>query len=191
MKTWKRNAIIAAAVMLVCGGIYLNWQLGETTKTPLVQTLNEEKILDDATFVLAEQDGAVEAVAGQEAPRSGAEYFAQIRLSRQESRDSAVELLQETIAFADSGEDLSGSSAELNEIVNCALTEAQIESLVIAKGYADCVAYMTGEGISLAVPAPAEGLTEAEVALLSDIILAQTDYDLTQIRIIEVNETQN
>ena len=44
---------------------------------------------------------------------------------------------------------------ELEEIVQTALSEAQIESLIIAKGYADCVAYMSDEGISVAVSAPA------------------------------------
>ena len=40
------------------------------------------------------------------------------------------------------------SAVELEQIVQTALSEAQIESLIIAKGYADCVAYMSGEGIS-------------------------------------------
>ena len=66
-----------------------------------------------------------------------------------------------------------------------ALAEANIESVVLSKGYADCVAYMTEEGIDLAVAA--KGLTEADVALLSDIVLSQTDYELSQLRIIEVN----
>ena len=66
-----------------------------------------------------------------------------------------------------------------------ALSEASIESLIISKGYADCVAYMTDEGIDLAVSA--QGLSETDVAVLTDVILAQTDYELSQIRIIEVN----
>lgn len=185
MKTWKRNAIIAAALVLVCGGIYLNWRFGQSEKTPLTQTLNEDKIMDDATFVLSTENDSVEALAAQQS--SVGDYFAQMRLSRQESRDSAVELLQETIAYAGEGEDVSASTAQLNHIVDFALTEAQIESLVISKGYADCVAYMSEDGISLAVPCAAEGLTDADVALLTDIITAQSDYALTQIRIIEVN----
>jgi stage III sporulation protein AH len=60
-----------------------------------------------------------------------------------------------------------------------------VQSLVISKGYADCVAYMADDGISLAVAAP-EGLTQQDVAVLTDIVLAQTSYTLPQIRIIEV-----
>ena len=66
------------------------------------------------------------------------------------------------------------------------MNEAQIESLIIAKGYEDCVAYMTEDGISIAVSAPEEGLKDSDVALISDVVTGQTDYDLTDIRIIEV-----
>ena len=75
---------------------------------------------------------------------------------------------------------------QLEDIVQTALSEAQIESLVIAKGYTDCVAYMTNEGISVAVSAPEGGLQEGDVALIADIVMTQSDYALTDIRIVEV-----
>ena len=71
-------------------------------------------------------------------------------------------------------------------IVETALSEAQIESLVIAKGYADCVAYMTGDGISVAVSSPEGGLQQADVAVIADIVMAQSDYGLEDIRVVEV-----
>ena len=73
------------------------------------------------------------------------------------------------------------------DIVQTALTEAQIESLIIAKGYTDCVAYMTNEGISVAVSAPEGGLQPADVAVIADIVMSQSDYLLTDIRIVEVS----
>ena len=84
------------------------------------------------------------------------------------------------------GTKASESSAQLEDIVQTALTEAQIESLIIAKGYKDCVAYMTGEGISVAVSAPEGGLQEEDVAVIADIVMSQSDYQLTDIRIVEV-----
>lgn len=189
MKKWKRNAIIGTVLTLVCVGVYLNWAYGEKPKE-LTETLNAEKILDDATLVMAQPEptteGTGEEIGGSEA-RSAAEYFASMRLSRQESRDTAVQLLQETISYADASEDVSGVSKQLERLVDFSLTEAQIESLVIAKGYVDCVAYMTEEGISLAVQPKTAGLTEQDVAILSDLITSQADYRLSQIRIVEVN----
>ena len=191
MKMWKRNAIIAAVLVLVCAGIYLNWRYEGQKQTDLVSTLDRTKILNDATFVVQQTDDEVEALAaGDSAAQSMAGYFAKMRLSRQESRDNAVHLLQETISYAGEQEDVSASTNQLQSIVNLSLAEASIESLVISKGFRDCVAYMTKDGITLAVAAPA-GLQETDVAILTDIILAQTDFSLPQIRIIEVNDTNS
>ena len=57
----------------------------------------------------------------------------------------------------------------LDGIVQTALCEAQIESLVVAKGYADCVAYIGEDGISVAVAAPEGGLQQADVAVIADM----------------------
>ena len=188
MKSWKRNAIIATVLSLVCVGVYLNWAYGEKP-LDLTETLNGEKIMNDATLVMAtsRETEAPTDDSGTQKAQSAAEYFATMRLSRQESRDAAVQLLQETISYADETEDVSGVSKQLERLVDFSLTEAQIESLVIAKGYVDCVAYMTEEGISLAVQPQIAGLTEQDVAILSDLITSQADYRLSQIRIVEVN----
>ena len=78
------------------------------------------------------------------------------------------------------------SAASLENIVQTALSEAQIESLVIAKGYADCVAYMSNEGISVAVQSPEGGLQQSDVAVIADIVMTQSDYSLEDIRVVEV-----
>ena len=78
------------------------------------------------------------------------------------------------------------SAKALEDLVDVALQESQIESMVIAKGYEDCVAYMTDDGISLAVSAPTEGLDQSAGAQLADIVTTQSSYDIGDLRIIEV-----
>jgi stage III sporulation protein AH len=78
------------------------------------------------------------------------------------------------------------SSEKLEEIIETALSEAQIESLVIAKGYKDCVAYMSEDGISVAVASPEGGLQNADVSLIADIVLSQSSFTMADIRIVEV-----
>ena len=174
MKTWKRNAIIAGVLVLVCAGIYLNWLYGKSG-TDLTKVLDADKILSESTLVLNDTTQSQTALAPQSDSQTASEYFAQMRLSRQKARDQAVELLQETIAYAE-GEDTAAD----------ALAESQIESLVIAKGYADCVAYISDDAISLAVAAPESGLSQSDVSLVADIVLAQTDFKLSDIRVIGV-----
>lgn len=180
MKTWKKNVVAAAVLVTVCAGIYLNWLYTEDSQAAsLTDTLDEDKILDESMLVMS-SDGAQ--LAAQELTDTATDYFAAVRLSRQEARDSAVSLLQEAMAY----DTEAGSQQELESIVQVALSEAQIESLVIAKGYADCVAYMSDTGISVAVAAPADGLQQTDVALISDIVMAQSAYELEDIHIVEV-----
>lgn len=182
MKIWKKNLIAAAVLVTVCTGIYANWLYTEqSTASDLTETLNAEKVMSDDTLVLSDDL----AVSGDEAVNTGTDYFAAVRLSRQQARDSAVSLLQEAAADADDSK-AAESAMELEEIVQTALSEAQIESLIIAKGYADCVAYMSSQGISVAVSVPEGGLQQEDVAVIADIVMSQSDYGLDDIRVVEV-----
>ena len=172
-KTWKRNLIAAGVLLVVCAGIYLNWYAGHSA-ADLTETLDAGKILDDTTLVLQQEQGDALVTPVQQTGTQ-AEYFAQMRLSRQTARDEAVELLQETIAYADGD---AASSAKLEGIISDALAESQIESLIVA--------YISEDGISVAVAAPEDGLTQSDVALLSDIVLSQTSCKLSDIRVIGV-----
>lgn len=178
-KNWKKNLIAAAVLLVVCAGIYMNWMYSNAEDVAnLTDTLDTDKVLSDDSLML-EVDG----ITGDDVDTI-TDYFAAVRLSRQQARDSAVELIQEAMSYTD-GQD-SESSAQLEEIVQMALSEATIESLVIAKGYADCVAYMSDDGISVAVAAPEGGIQQADVAVIADIILTQTDYTMDDIHVVEV-----
>ena len=180
MKNWKKNLMAASVLLVVCAGIYINWtytnaqQVGDFT-----DTLNSDTILSEDGLILDTNTNTNEG-------DTMIDYFAAVRLSRQEARDNAVNLLQEAMAYSGESSKEAESSMELEQIVQTALSEAQIESLIIAKGYTDCVAYMSAEGISVAVSAPEGGLQQEDVAVIADIVMAQSEYDLDDIRVVEV-----
>ena len=181
MKKWKKNLVAGAILFCVCGGIYTNWLMTEKeASVDLVETLDAEKVMSTDALAMGEQ------ALGEVSETTMSQYFASVRLSRQEARDSAVTLLQEAMAYSDP-DSAENSSAQLDEIVQTALCEAQIESLVIAKGYADCVAYIGSEGISVAVAAPEGGFADTDVAVIADIVLSQSDFSLDAVRIVEVH----
>lgn len=184
MKDWKKNLVAAGVLVTVCAGIYLNWVYTEDSiTTSLVDTLDSEKVMSDEALVLS---GDLETMEAEPvADTTAMDYFAAVRLSRQQARDSAVNLLQEAMAYSDAGK-ATESAMELDDIVQTALSEAQIESLVIAKGYQDCVAYMNKEGISVAVSSPEGGMQPKDVAVIADIVMNQSDYNLSDIRVVEV-----
>lgn len=179
MKKWKKNTIAAAVLVAVCAGIYVNWLYTEDqTAMSITDTLSEEKIL--STDMLVMTDTIYEAE-----KTSLSDYFAAVRLSRQEARDSAVGLLQEAMSYSTEAQ-AAQSNAQLESIIQTALCEAQIESLILAKGYADCVAYISDTGISIAVAAPEKGLEQKDVAVIADIVMSQSDFELEMIRVVEV-----
>ena len=180
MKKWKKNIVAAAVLLTVCGGIYANWAYGQDQSVAdLTNTLDENKIMSADKLVMAD-----DSTNNEDGINTMSDYFAAVRLSRQEARDSAVSLLQEAMAYGDV--EASQSGTQLQELVNMALNEAQIESLVIAKGYADCVAYISDEAISVAVAAPEGGLQQQDVAVVTDIILNQSKFTTEQIYVVEV-----
>lgn len=183
MKTWKKNLVAAAVLVTVCGGIYVNWLYSDAQATAdLTDTLDEEKILSADSMVMSDGSFYSDTAA---ADNTQSDYFAAVRLSRQEARDSAVTLLQEAMAYSEDPESTQ-SNAQLEQIVQTALCEAQIESLVIAKGYKDCVVYISDEGISVAVAAPDGGLMQDDVAVVADIVLSQSNFSMDDIHIVEV-----
>ena len=180
MKIWKKNMVAAAILVTVCAGIYVNWLYNEEQAVSLMDTINEEKLMTSDMLVMGTEPLAVENT------DTVSEYFAAVRLSRQEARDSAVTLLQEAMSYNTDAEVVQ-TNEELEKIVQSALCEAQIESLVIAKGYADCVAYISDDGISVAVASPEGGLTQQDASVIADIVMTQSDFVMDDIRVVEVH----
>ena len=181
-RKWKKNVVAAAVLVTVCAGIYVNWLYTEDqTTADLTDTLNSEKILSSDMLVMGDGSTLDDATSVES---TVSDYFAAVRLSRQEARDSAVSLLQEAMAYGDETD--TQSNAELEQIVNTALCEAQIESLVIAKGYSDCVTYIADDAVSVAVASPEGGLQQPDVAVISDIVVNQSGYTMDKIYVVEV-----
>ena len=182
MKVWKKNMVAAAVLVTVCAGIYVNWVYTEkNTAADLTDTLDAEKVMSDDTLVLSEDMAAI--AAGEDVNTTATDYFAAVRLSRQQARDSAVNLLQEAMSYSEGSKEAE-SAMELEEIVQTALSEAQIESLVIAKGFEDCVVYLDGTTASVVVKS--DGLVPSEAAQIKDIVVEEASVTSENIRIFEV-----
>lgn len=170
MKKAKRNIIIAAVLVLVCAAVYLNWSYNASDESEPVDAA------DDA-------NGA-QTVGTQD---STDDYFAQARLARQTSRDEALGLL-ETAAASEgaSQETIDASMDAIAAMATWSMQESQIENLLLAKNFADAVVYISSDGVTVAVPAPVEGLNSAEVAQITETVIGETGCTAEDIRVIEV-----
>jgi len=187
---WKRNAVVATVLLFVCAAVYLNWRYaGNVADTGEPQSAAQEedeggstKVLGDATLV-----GGVPTVSEEEHVSAAASsYFDTARLSRQQSRDNALSLLREA-ADQENVEQtvLEDANRAIQTLAGYTMLEGQIENLVVAKGYADCVAFMGENSISVVVSAAEDGLQTEDVAKIKDIVLSETDYTVDQIKIME------
>lgn len=179
---WKRNLTVLTVVFFVAAAVFFNWSYNNQFGTA------------DADMVMAE-DAAMEKAgtkpAESAAPEASEEpvsdYFAEARLTRQQSRDEALNLLESaSSAEGASQETIDSAMTAISAMATDSMTETRIENLLLAKGYSDCVAYITGDSISVAVPAPAEGLTQAQVAAITDTITSDSDFTAAQLKVVEV-----
>lgn len=177
MKNRKRNITMIAVLLFVCAAVALNW------------SYNNRWGKADAKMVAAEDEAMAmanaETIEMEDAIGNG--YFAEARLTRQVSRDEALQLLQ-TAATAEtaSQETIDSAINAISAMATCSMQESQIENLLIAKDFADCVVYIGNDAVTVAVPAPTEGLSEESVARITDIICSETEYQASQLNIIEV-----
>ena len=188
MSVWKRNAVVLAIVLFVGVAVYLNWSYNnQLTGEGSGTDGSDGKVLGQTTLVNGvdeEQDG--ETAEGQTEEETGSGYFASARLNRQQARDSALELLQE--AAADEKADqkvVDEANASIQTMADDTLSEAQVENLVTAKGYGDCVCFIGEDVVNLVVSSTDQGLSETDIAKIVEIVREETGLSADQIKIIE------
>ncbi len=171
-QVWKRRAVVAAVLLLVGTSVYLNWRYTGNVEN------SGKKVLGQSALVNGETTDA-------EVTAAGDDYFGTARLSRKQARDTAISMLQEAQVDENAAEDvLNEASQTLQVLAAYTVAESQIESLVVAKGYADCVAFMGEDSVSVVVSDP-DGLDAVDVARIKDIVVSETSYTPDQIRIME------
>ena len=200
---WKRNAVVAAIALFVCAAVYHNWNYGKEGTADAGKTLGQSTMVGGKTQdPLVSGDGSAPAsgTAGEDAGdtsaageagdvqtpgETGGAYFATARLNRQQARDSALTMLQNTLSAGDTEAAMLDAGAAIETLASTTVSEAQIENLVVAKGYTDCVAFISDGGVSVVVSATENGLQDADVARITEIVTGETGVPASQITIIE------
>ncbi len=112
-------------------------------------------------------------------------YFAEARLSREEARASALSILQETVDDPEASDAAVSAAAEsITAMASATLAESQIESLVTAKGYPECVAFIGDNSVSVVVSTESGELSGADVAKITDIVLGETDFSASSVKVV-------
>lgn len=176
-QVWKKRAVAATVLVFVGVAVYLNWRYTD-------DIAESSKVLGQSTLVNSQEE--TEDTSADTAVKKD-DYFATARLSRKQARDNAISMLREAEADENADEDvLNEASESLQVLAAYTVAESQVESLVTAKGYTDCVAFMGDDSVSVVISDP-DGLDAADVARIKDIVISETDYTADQIKIMESN----
>ena len=181
-KVGKKSVIIAAMVLMLGGAVYVNWMVsgGSLSLSQVVNGNNSDKTLGNAELV-----GNVVSSGQTENPHT--DTFTQLRLSRSQSRDESISALKIVTENELLSVDERKSAVDtLSVLVANMQAEANVENLVKAKGFYDCMTYIGSENVTVTV-AVKEPLTASQVAQIKDIAVSETNYSSEKIKIVEVS----
>ena len=168
-KIGRKNLIIIGSVLLIGVAVCLNWVLFADT--------------DKDGYDYNQNAGASGDVQDEDASEVLA-YFASTQVSRDRARDEALAVLQNVV------DSTANDSAEKNQALEDIATmaanieaEANIEAMVMAKGFEQCVAIIN-DGICTVV-VMSEGLLPNEMSQINEIVYEQTGIKPVNVKYIE------
>ncbi len=174
----KKHIIIACLTLILGISVYVNYAITNNAKlkpTDVLTGMEINEVYGNITYTNGETYSEY----------SSDDYFAQARLDKVTSRDEAVETLKMILGGGDITEEeiatYTESALTLSALIE---SESNIENLIKASGYQDCIVYLDGENASIVVKS--DGLTSSEVASIKEILLSQVSVLSENIRIFEI-----
>lgn len=199
--TRRATAITLAAALVVA--VYLNWQYARTdvslqedavtvSAAAEMQAEPAAEVVTDGLMTEAEAVSSAgknygEAQLVSVANDSGAKFFEEARLKRQKAHDAALDTIQKTLKSSSlSAEEKKTYAQELTGNLEDLHAENEIETLVKAKGFADCLCFLQSGRADLTVMTAGDALTAAQVAQIRDIVLSKSSVTAQNITVVEV-----
>lgn len=192
----RRASLLLLSFAMVLA-VYLNWQYARVERDSyiitdeLTQQMNTT-VMDESDLLKTSDDyetknyGDAQLVATTKSDSD--KYFEQARLSRQKSRDEALDTIQKTLKNSKlSDGEKKQATDSLSKIIRNMTNETDIENMVKAKGFRDCVASINNDKISVAVRTVNGELSKADVSKIRDVVLSKTTISSQNIVVVEVN----
>ena len=197
--TRRVTALTLAAALVIA--VYLNWQYARADITPQTEDgtlmvsaepVEAETTITDALPTEAEAASGVNKNYGEAqlvsvANDSGTRFFEQARLKREKAHDEAMDTLQKSLKSSsltaeEKKEYTTQKAAGLEDLH----AENEIETLVRAKGFADCLCFLQAGRADLTVMTAGEPLTAAQVAQIRDVVMNKSSVTAQNITVVEV-----
>ena len=167
-----RSVVILGAVLLIGLAVYLNYRWFYDPIGAIGYGNNN----------MADRQDDTEKTSGE---GSGEEknYFTATALTRSQSRDEAIDVLKLLTENDEaSAEAKADAAAQISKIAVDIKNEANIETLVKAKGYEECVAVIADGGVTVIVKA--ESLQASQAAQIFSIVYETTGISPEKVSVV-------
>lgn len=198
-RKFKSTGVTAAFLTLAMGGaVYLNWSyaraLPAEAQTVGAAAEKTAAVTDPLLPAAADADAGNTAKNYGEAQLvsvvkdAGTSFFESARLSRDKARDEALETLKKALKNAKlTDEEKTALTEKLSAQVGSITAAAELESLIKAKGFADCLVALDETGASVTVMTETGTLNGDQVARIRDAVLTKCpQLSAQQLTIVEV-----
>jgi len=163
----RRQIVIACAMLLIAAALVLNFTLFGEKAAPVDPNVEADGGAGDSTNTNTDVDG----------------YFSATQVSRQRARDEALLVLQGVVDNENADEATkTGALLEISQLAKEMEAEANIEAMVLAKGFAQCVAIVNDDSCSVVVKS--EALVPGQISQINEIVYEQTGILPANIKIL-------
>lgn len=175
-KVGKKNMVIAACFIAVAAALVLSVSLYEGT----------DGGYDYSQGVgMQPENSQNQGSSGDKKPENAADtYFSSVQVNRQRTRDEALEVLRGVVDNEQSTAAAKEEAlAEINKLAKVMEAEANIETLVVAKGFSECVAVISEDSASVVVKSGS--LQASQIAQINEIVYEQSGILPVNVKIIQ------
>ena len=180
MKIEKRHIVLASLVLALGTAVYINWQFGGIKQHTTTKELGAATYVNATLGNKSTQDEAVETISLTNTQKN---YFASERTKRQATQDKVIDKANEIFELEGTdSEAVSEAQEDIEEILKLFTIQDSIESIIKAKGFSECLCYISDEGVTIIVPETE--LNDTSALVIGDAVISHYKVDFEDISII-------
>ncbi|MEI3577485.1 MAG: SpoIIIAH-like family protein [Acutalibacteraceae bacterium] len=199
MKIGKKQLILTGLVLTLGAAVYLNWQFsGNTDLLSGSDAVSVSKELGEAEFVNTSSDKKAGESTAQKstelssskestasASKSSDEYFSQAKVNRQQTQDDIAEMTKKILKSSEESDTAKAEAvAKAAELATVMEQQTNVESLIKAKGFEECMVFIQNGECSIVVRD--SDLTADDALIIKDIATGQTGITVDKIKVTAV-----
>lgn len=199
MKIGKKQLILTGLVLTLGAAVYLNWQFSGNTdllsgsdavsvskelgEAEFVNTSSDKKAGESTAQKSTEQSSSKESTAS--ASKSSDEYFSQAKVNRQQTQDDIAEMTKKILESSEESDAAKAEAvAKAAELATVMEQQTNVESLIKAKGFEECMVFIQNGECSIVVRD--SDLTADDALIIKDIATGQTGITVDKIKVTAV-----